>query len=466
MHSPSPTPSPPSTLAPPVPQFSWAVQSVSASSGDGSTLTCLAALPDGSLVAGGYFFTRVTLGSVILNGGTQNAFLARYDSSGNVLWAKAVVGGGSGNDNDNGLNQIAVVGSDVVAVGFLSGQATFGPGEANQTVVSSIGPLDFFIAHFDGTDGTLVSVKHVGGPGAQVWANDGVAACTTDGSVVATTTVYTGSAVFGSGEPNQTTVSTAQSDAVFARFNSDLTLAWARQTSSSSGSAASAISVTALPDGSSVAVGAFGGTVTFGSGEAGQTTLTATVGPTANFYVTCLGPDGNLSWVRQLAGADPTGNGTCTVPDGSIVVSGLFQGPATFDPGGSDQVTLSPDTAFDAFLARFDSSGTLLSAVDMGPGHALGVTTLSNGTLLCAGDTQEEPHGLFLADVTPGGSPIDYDAYLSDPSGQVYTVGVVALPDGSAVLGGQFSQASFTLPGLSTPLSPANQSEFFLARFR
>jgi hypothetical protein len=393
--------------------------------------------PDGSPVIGGGFFQQVDLGPVTLNGTVENAYVARYDSSGNVTWAKAVSGSGG-----SAVSRIAVVGSNVVAAGFLDGQATFGPGEPNQTVVTSAGPYDVFVAVFDGGDGGFLSATL---PGLSIDIT-GVAPCTTDGSFV----------VAGS------TTSAPIEDALFLRFNPNLTLAWSKQTASTSGSGASVTGIGTLPDGSSFVVGTFLGVVTFGAGEANQTTLTATSGR-SDSYVARLGPDGSLAWVRYLDGFGAACTGAD--PDGSILVLGTVSGTATLDPGGADQMTLVALATYDACVARLDSSGTVLSALDLGPGGATAMTTLSDGTILIAGGTQNGPHQVFVAYMTPGGSEIDYNPYLSDPSGQIYSVALAALPDGSAVLGGSFYGADIRLPGTGV-LSPANQSEFFLGRFR
>ncbi len=46
--------------------------------------------------------------------------------------------------------------------GFFAGTATFGPGEANETMLMSAGSDDVFVAKYDST-GALVWAKRAGG---------------------------------------------------------------------------------------------------------------------------------------------------------------------------------------------------------------------------------------------------------------------------------------------------------------
>jgi hypothetical protein len=76
--------------------------------------------------------------------------VAKYNSSGDLLWAKQAGGSGYG---------IAVDGSgDSYVTGYFSGSATFGAGEANETILNSSGSGDIFVARFSGTVDGLVEV--------------------------------------------------------------------------------------------------------------------------------------------------------------------------------------------------------------------------------------------------------------------------------------------------------------------
>ena len=78
--------------------------------------------------------------------GVADIFVAKYDASGDLLWAKRA--GGTSNDSGCG---IAVDGSGISFVtGDFPSSATFGPGEANETTLASAGDRDIFVAKYGG----------------------------------------------------------------------------------------------------------------------------------------------------------------------------------------------------------------------------------------------------------------------------------------------------------------------------
>ena len=85
--------------------------------------------------------------------------------------------------------------------GFFEGSATFGPGEANQTTLTSAGGFDIFVAKYD-SSGALQWAKRAGGTDLEVGV--GIAVDGFGNSYV--TGYFTGSATFGAGEANQTTL--------------------------------------------------------------------------------------------------------------------------------------------------------------------------------------------------------------------------------------------------------------------
>ena len=106
---------------------------------------------------------------------------------------------------------------------------------------------------------------------------------------------FQGTAIFGEGEPQQTTLVCAGSTDVFvAKYNSDGTLAWAKR--AGGGNHEMASSVTVLSDGSCVATGKFVGATTFGPGEPGQVNMTALGG--YDVFVAKFDPDGTLAWAK------------------------------------------------------------------------------------------------------------------------------------------------------------------------
>ncbi|MGH8459885.1 MAG: hypothetical protein ACRESV_11070, partial [Nevskiales bacterium] len=107
----------------------------------------------------GFFSLTATFGqgqanqTTLTSAGSRDVFVATYDSVGLLQWAK---GAGAGGTNLDQGTSVAVDGSgSLYAVGYFNGSATFGPGEANQTTLTSLGGIDIFVAKFGGNSGSV-----------------------------------------------------------------------------------------------------------------------------------------------------------------------------------------------------------------------------------------------------------------------------------------------------------------------
>ncbi|MCX6647244.1 MAG: hypothetical protein NTY09_12940, partial [bacterium] len=141
-------------------------------------------------------------------------------TGGNLIWAKSA--GASYYDTGNGITTLSD--NSTVVSGSFMGSATFGPGEPNQTVLTSLGYEDIFIARYN-PDGTLAWAKRAGGTGGD--QGSGITTLS-DNSTVATGYFFI-TATFGPGEPNETVlVPLGLNDIFIARYNPDGTLAWAK----------------------------------------------------------------------------------------------------------------------------------------------------------------------------------------------------------------------------------------------
>src|SRR5439155_15611272 len=109
----------------------------------------------------GYFQSAVAMfGNLAVTNsaiGSQDIFLAKYDSDGNVLWVKTA--GGSDDDVGNGIAADSA-GNTFVTGYFYSTNVNF-----NGTILTNFGPAgssDVFIAKYD-TTGALLWAKQAGG---------------------------------------------------------------------------------------------------------------------------------------------------------------------------------------------------------------------------------------------------------------------------------------------------------------
>ena len=140
--------------------------------------------------------------------GEKDALLAGFGVDGEVLFA--VTAGGAGFDSPDG---VAVAGDIIVAVGRCEDGAVFGAGEPGETIFTSAGGRDAWVAGY-GEDGTFLWLRTAGGAGDDGAEAIGVAP---DGSLRVAGS-YEDEAVFGSGEPNETIANSLYGDAFLMKL--------------------------------------------------------------------------------------------------------------------------------------------------------------------------------------------------------------------------------------------------------
>ncbi len=300
-----------------------------------------------------------------------------FGDSGGLLWAKQA--GGSLSDRAFGV--VSLADGTAYVTGLFGGTATLGEGEPNETVFTTLGGSDIFLAHY-ASDGALLWVRRDGGTGND--ASVAVAAYDDDSAVICGT--FSASATFGAGEPNETTLSPAgPSDIFIAKYDAAGTLLWAKRAGGTGFHEAR--DVDALPDGGAVLTGYFRDTSTFGPGETNETVLTGTSGN--GFFAARYGADGTLTWAKQaVGGISNAGLGICGLADGSALVTGIFSGSVTFGLGETNETIFSGSGSGQFVLAKYASDGSLVWAkrgVGSGSDAGLDVMPLTGGAALVSG---------------------------------------------------------------------------------
>ena len=371
--------------------------------------TSIISLFDGGSLVAGYFNGTAIFGegetnqTTLVSAGLLDIYIAKYNATGDLVWAKRA--GGTGNDPVNDSITIrSFANGEFMIAGSFSAAATFGPGEAGATILTSAGGVDIFIAKYN-ADGTLSWARRAGGtiafnPASSDFLDTAYGlGIFTDGTSVITGTFDT-SAIFGQGETNQTTlsvVSNSRTNMFIAKYNADGTLAWARRTGDNVlnpfGPALphAGRSVHTYTDNSFVVAGYFHGTTTFGQGDPSPVVL-STAANTFTTFIAKYNADGTIAWAEQTV---PTGyinvTGVSGYSDGSSVVTGWFTESATFGTAEPNATTLSAGAggSSDGYIAKYNANGTLAWARSFGgTGNwdvARGVTALSDGSVLMNG---------------------------------------------------------------------------------
>ncbi len=145
-------------------------------------------------------------------GGSSDIFVVKHDTNGNKQWVKMAVG-----PNDEFALGIAL---DAEGAPYVTGYAfvlVFGAGEANETTLFGIGQNEAFLAKYAAADGSLQWARFDGGTGDD--RGQGLA-IDAEGGIRMVGRIF-GTATFGSGQPNQTSITSAGgSDMFIARFHS------------------------------------------------------------------------------------------------------------------------------------------------------------------------------------------------------------------------------------------------------
>ena len=294
---------------------------------------------------------------------STDIFVAKYDPSGDLLWAKRA--GGTDTDFGRGIGVDGSGNSYVTGEFLLS--ATFGPGETNETTLTSDGESDIFVAKY-APSGDLVWAKRAGG--STFFDNGrGIGVDGPGNSYV--TGRFFGSATFGPGETNETTLFSAGSNEIFvAKYDPSGDLVWARRAGGTGSERGVAIAVD--DPGNSYVTGEFGdeSSATFGPGETNETTL-APSGQFVIAFVAKYDPSGDLVWVKRVAGTindQVLGQAMAVDGSGNSYVTGEFGFSATFGLGETNETTLNSAFGCDTFVAKYNPSGDLIWAKSAGGG--------------------------------------------------------------------------------------------------
>ena len=459
-----------------VADVSYAVRAGGAAEDSGNSVATFA---DGSCVVTGYFEGTATFGpgeaaeTTLTADGWHDVFVARYNADGTLAWAKRA----GSTDRDEGHGVAVFPDGSCVVTGDFGGTATFGPGEAGETILTADGIFpDVFVARYR-ADGTLEWARRAGGTN---WDTGHDVAAFPDGSCVVTGS-FDYNATFGPGEAGETSLGASGSDDVFvARYGSDGTLAWARR--AGGWESDRGYGIASFADGSCAVTGDFTGTATFGPGEAGETDLTADGG--SDVFVARYDADGTLAWASSGGGTgNDRGNGVASFADGTCVVTGFFRDAAVFGPGEAAETNLTAEGSDDFFVARYGADGALAWARRAGgSGREMisDIAAFADGScVLVGGFTRTATFGPDAPDelMAEGGMDALVARYGSDGtlawarraggSDSDFARDVAALADGSCVVTGAFVDSATFGPGDDgeTNLTSEGESDIFVARY-
>ncbi len=296
----------------------------------------------GNVITTGCYYGSATFDTkTLVSAGNLDAFTAKYDSSGNLLWIK--------DGKSVSQTQTQAIGVDALNNVYVAGY--FGSSTVNTVTFDSItitsnGQRDILIAKFD-KDGNIKWVINAGGSSSGEEAKD--IAVDVDGNVYVTG-MYVDTAYFGSSK----LVSYGGQEIFIAKYNTNGQLIWAK-TAGSSKNDDIGYGVALDNLGHLYVGGAFDSTAKFGN-------YSATTSDTQDVFITKMDTAGNFLWVKEFGGP---GNDYCknlkVDAEGNCIASGLMANTVTF---GSTQLTGKGGS--DIFILKLDSEGNVLWAKQAG----------------------------------------------------------------------------------------------------
>jgi hypothetical protein len=359
--------------------------------------------------------TTGDLTSTAVTNGSNDSFVASYDTNGNQLWTQQIP-----TLSNNQANAVTVDSQGNVYIGgSVSGGGTIGSGQ------TSTGGTNAYLAELN-SSGTIVSEQQFGASG-----NDQVSAmATTSNGDVVVASVQNGQAVlskYGSGGITSAPIWTMNLGSLNGGSIGGLTVSGSNvyvsgTTSNGQLTAGGQATVANASDGNTDAfvfaatdngttatantvsyVGAPGGSTTGGNVTvgpdgtiylAGTTTgtfagQTRTLANTNNAFVTALSSTGTIDWTKQFGGADgqSTGASVAVDPTGSSVLTALGLPSGTVNINQSVDLTSQTTLrAGDSFQLETEGTGGRTSTITITQGETLqDLADSINAELLSAG---------------------------------------------------------------------------------
>ncbi len=290
-------------------------------------------------VVGTFFSPVIAFGSNnLINAGGNDAFLVKYDASGNVLWAKSV----GGISLEYGKSVAVDTSGNVYVTGdFRSHTITF-----DSDSLTNVGGTDVFLAKYDAT-GNVLWAKSAGG---------------TDIDAVFSVALDASGNAFVTGEFRSPTITfdtytltnVGIGNMFLAKYDASGNVLWAKSVGGLSADYGNAVALDV--SGNVYVTGSFSSPViSFG-------TYTLTNVGSSDVFLAKYNTNGNVLWAKSAGGiSDDYGISVALDTSGNAFVTGNFYSPnVTFD---SDTLTYNGFYGTpNGFVAKYDTSGNVLWA--------------------------------------------------------------------------------------------------------
>ncbi|GAB3171672.1 SBBP repeat-containing protein [Telluribacter humicola] len=297
----------------------------------------------GNTYVTGFFHGTATFGnSTLTSTGNRDIFIVKYDRKGEVLWAHKA----GGNGRDEGRDIAVDRNGNVYITGYFENIITFG-----STSLASNGNDDMFLVKYS-SNGDVLWAQKTGG----TELDQGFGVAVDMNGFVYVTGYFSSTASFGS----NSLVSSGDFDIFIAKYNSNGDVQWAQKAGGVSADQGSAITVD--ESGTIYVTGTFSVTATFGTVT--HSSITSSV--SSDVFVARYSSSGEALWVRSAGSYRSDFTHSIAVDKaGNIYIVGSFRDSFFI---GSIRLQAGIATS-DAFLAKFNNSGEVQWAQNIGGGY-------------------------------------------------------------------------------------------------
>ncbi len=286
----------------------------------------------------------------------QDVFLTKYNANGNVLWAKST-GGTKAKVLVNSA-AVDVSGNIYLAGSFTSPTITFG---SIILTKDSDSYNNFYLAKYD-SNGNALWAKSTGG------FNDAATSVALDASGNIYLAGWFSRSTITFGDYTLKNTHNATDDIFLVKYNADGNVLWAKSAGGKLSDKVSSIAVDAL--GNIFVAGSFiSSTITF---DSIILTKSYTFGKgdfntNSNFYLAKYNANGNVLWAKSTGGMDDGATSVASDASGNIYLAGYFRDwTITF---GSYTLKNTLSGANDIFLVKYNTDGNVLWAKGAGGKH-------------------------------------------------------------------------------------------------
>lgn len=341
--------------------------------------------------------------------GQTDIYIAKYDASGNFVWAKGIIGG---TWFDHGYGILVDGTGNVHVVGrfyYQGGARDFDPGAG--TFFLTADWEDIFILKLD-NNGNFIWARDIG----NVLESRGYGIALDPSGNIYTTGYFLGTVDFdpGAGTFNLTSVGGSTGwDVFYSKLDANGNFVWAKAMVNSTstyytdGYYGRKIVVDAT--GNVYSCGRYSGTTDFDFG-AGTFNLTPAGGYDA--YLMKMSTDGDFIWAKSFGGTGyDEGFSLCLGKNNDVYLTGFFVNTVDFDPGAGTFNLTASGANDDIFVSKFDNNGNFVWAGSMGgtlDDQGYGISTDASDNVYLSGWFQG------TADFDPGACTVNQTSAGAD----------------------------------------------------